>query len=80
VRGQNVATAAKQSFAYTITGDLSSPSSGTDVGVQRIVAPTGTVDSGATVVPRSWVANYGEDAASFPVTMSIGTGYSDTSR
>jgi len=78
VRGQNVATAAKQSFAYTITGDLSSPSSGTDVGVQRIVAPTGTVDSGATVVPRSWVANYGEDAASFPVTMSIGTGYSDT--
>jgi hypothetical protein len=78
VRGQNVVTGSRQRFAYTITGDVSSPSSVLDVGVQRIVAPAGTVDSGATITPNSWVANYGSAAASFPVTMSIGTGYSDT--
>ncbi len=78
VRGQNVATAAKQSFAWTITGDVSSPTSAVDAGVQRIIAPAGTVDSGATDVPRSWVANYGSTAATFPVKMRIGTGYSDT--
>jgi hypothetical protein len=78
VRGQNVATAAKQSFAYTITGDVSSPTSAVDAGVKRIIAPAGTVDSGATEIPRSWVANYGSTAATFPVTMRIGTGYSDT--
>ena len=77
VRGQNVATAAKQSFAYTITGDVSTPSSVLDVGVQRILTPAGTVDSGAVVVPRSWVANYGTAAATFAVTLRIGAGYSD---
>jgi hypothetical protein len=48
-----------------------------DVGVQRIAAPTGTVDSGATVTPQAWVRNYGTMAASFPVTMRIGAGYTN---
>jgi hypothetical protein len=49
-----------------------------DVGVTAIVAPTGTVDSGAAITPQARVRNYGTDAASFPVTMSIGTGYANT--
>ncbi|MBN2465432.1 S8 family serine peptidase, partial [candidate division WOR-3 bacterium] len=78
VRGQNVATAAKQSFAYTITGDVSSSTSAVDAAVQRIIAPFGAVDSGATDIPRCWVANYGSTTVTFPVTMRIGTSYSDT--
>ncbi len=52
--------------------------SNNDVGVKMIVAPAGTVDSGATITPNSWVMNYGSVAVSFPVTMRIGAGYSDT--
>jgi hypothetical protein len=48
-----------------------------DVGVERIVAPAGTIDSGATVTPQAWVRNYGSMAATFPVTMRIGSGYSN---
>ncbi|GEM_PF-449499 len=50
----------------------------TNVGVTAIVAPTDTVDSGATVTPKSRVKNYGTSAATFPVTMKIGTGYNNT--
>jgi hypothetical protein len=78
VRGQNVATAARQRFAYTITGDVSVPSSTSDVGVLRIVAPSGAVDSGATVTPNAWVRNHGSANASFPVTMDISTNYADS--
>ncbi len=78
VRGQNVATAARQRFAYTITGDVGLPSVVNDVGLLRIVAPSGVVDSGATITPNSWVMNYGSATASFPVTMAIGTNYADT--
>jgi hypothetical protein len=49
-----------------------------DVGVRMIVAPTGTVDSGATITPNSWVMNYGSAAASFPVTLLISSGYTNT--
>ena len=49
-----------------------------DVGVQRIVAPAGTVDSGATVTPQAWVRNYGTAAASFPVTVHIGASYASS--
>jgi len=48
-----------------------------DVGVQRIVAPAGTVDSGAVITPQAWVGNYGNVAATFPVTMHIGSGYTN---
>jgi hypothetical protein len=49
----------------------------TDVGVATIVAPPATVDSGATLTPQAWVRNYGTDAATFPVTFSMDTPYSD---
>lgn len=49
-----------------------------DVGVKAILAPASTLDSGATIMPNSWVKNYGSVAVSFPVTMRIGTGYSNT--
>jgi hypothetical protein len=78
VRGQNVATGSKQRFAYTITGDVSSPVSLIDVGVRSIVAPTGTVDSGTALTPRAWVRNFGTGPATFPTTMTIGTSYADT--
>jgi hypothetical protein len=49
----------------------------TDVGVATIVAPPDTVDSGAILTPQAWVRNYGTDAATFPVTFSMDTPYSD---
>jgi hypothetical protein len=49
----------------------------TDVGVQAIVAPTDTLDSGATVAPQARVRNYGTSAATFPVTFRVGA-YADT--
>ncbi|HTW92854.1 MAG TPA: CARDB domain-containing protein [bacterium] len=50
----------------------------TDVGVAAIIAPTGTVDSGATITPQARVKNYGTSAATFPSTFRIGTGYTNT--
>ena len=49
-----------------------------DVGVQRIVAPTGTVDSGTMTTPQARVKNFGTAAASFPVTFTIGTFYTNS--
>jgi hypothetical protein len=49
-----------------------------DVGVQRILAPAGIYDSGVIVTPRAWFGNYGSLAATFPVTMRIGSGYSNS--
>ncbi|MBM3314022.1 hypothetical protein FJY70_05480, partial [candidate division WOR-3 bacterium] len=49
-----------------------------DVGVMRIVAPAGTIDSGATVTPQAWVRNHGTVTATFPVKLGIGTGYTNT--
>ena len=48
-----------------------------DVGVAAIVAPPDTVDSGAVVTPQAWVRNHGTGAATFPVTFSMDTLYSD---
>jgi len=50
----------------------------TNVGVTAIVAPTGTVDSGAVVTPKARVKNYGTSAASFPATFRIGSFYSNS--
>jgi len=44
----------------------------TNVGVTAIVAPAGTVDSGASITPKARVRNHGNTAATFPITMSIG--------
>ncbi|UCG43769.1 MAG: S8 family serine peptidase, partial [candidate division WOR-3 bacterium] len=76
VYGQQVATAARQPFAYTITGGLVLDVD--DVGVSALVAPSGTVDSGTVVTPACSVYNYGNRTVSYPVQMRIGTGYSQT--
>jgi hypothetical protein len=49
-----------------------------DVGVSRIIAPTGTVDSGTLVVPSAWVRNYGGLSEYFSVYFRIGSSYADT--
>ncbi len=49
-----------------------------DVGVQRIVAPADTVDSNSIVTPKAWISNFGTTVATFPVTMLIATGYTNT--
>jgi len=49
-----------------------------DVGVTRILAPTGSVDSGAAVTPACSVYNYGNATeASYDVSMKVGS-YSGT--
>ncbi len=49
-----------------------------DVGVLRVVAPTGAVDSGAAVIPEARVRNFGNVRASFPVVLRIGASFADT--
>jgi hypothetical protein len=50
-----------------------------DVGVTRILAPSGTIDSTTSVTPACSVYNYGRNSqASYNVTMRVGTGYSQT--
>ncbi len=46
-----------------------------DAGVQSILSPHGSVDSGSSYAPSAVVRNYGLTDAVFPVTMLIGTGY-----
>ena len=49
-----------------------------DVGVTKILAPGDTVDSGATVVPRAVIHNYGSSGETFDVRFAIGADYADT--
>jgi hypothetical protein len=51
---------------------------GQDVGCTRIIAPSGALDSGASVTPACSTYNYGTTSASYPVRMKIGTGYNQT--
>ena len=46
-----------------------------DVGVSRLIAPTGAVDSGVAVTPACSVSNWGTAAASCSVRMRVGAGY-----
>ncbi len=48
-----------------------------DVAVDSILSPRGSVDSGDYLVPSALVTNHGQ-GVSFPVTLSIGTGYTST--
>ncbi|MEO0093728.1 MAG: T9SS type A sorting domain-containing protein [candidate division WOR-3 bacterium] len=48
-----------------------------DVGVIRIVEPTGTVDSGTVISPKAWVKNFGNASVTFPVKFKIGNFYDD---
>ena len=76
VRGQNVATAADQPFAWTLTGDIELATG--DVGVSRIVAPAGTVDTLASVAPACSTQNYGSTSASYKAYCRIGAFYRDS--
>jgi hypothetical protein len=49
-----------------------------DVGCTKILAPTGTVDSGAVVTPACSVYNYGTKTESYVVRMRIGNLYNQT--
>ncbi|MCX6844428.1 MAG: VCBS repeat-containing protein, partial [candidate division WOR-3 bacterium] len=49
-----------------------------DVGPTAILAPTDTVDSGLQVMPAVVVRNFGTNSATFPATLLIGSGYSQT--
>jgi hypothetical protein len=49
-----------------------------DVGVTRILAPPGTVDSGAAVTPRAVIHNYGSSEETFDALFVIGADYADT--
>ena len=49
-----------------------------DVGVSRLIAPTGSVDSGTVVTPACSLHNYRSFAETYPVRMRIGTSYDTT--
>lgn len=49
-----------------------------NVGCSRLIAPSGTLDSGTAVTPACSVYNYGTTFASYNVRMKIGTGYNQT--
>jgi hypothetical protein len=49
-----------------------------DVGVTRVIAPAGSLDSGTTVTPVCSVYNYGSSTESYTVRMKIGSNYSQT--
>lgn len=48
-----------------------------DVGVTRIVSPTGSLDSATVVVPACSVYNYAGSVESYQVRMRIGSGYDE---
>ncbi|MEO0021411.1 MAG: S8 family serine peptidase [candidate division WOR-3 bacterium] len=79
VYARNVATAARQPFAWTITGDVTTPPTVIhDAGVRTIFAPVGVIDSGTTVTPQALVVNIGPQAESVAVRFEIIPGYADT--
>ncbi len=49
-----------------------------DVGVLRVIAPSGTFDSGAVAVPACSVYNYGDRVENYPVRLQIGSRYDTT--
>jgi hypothetical protein len=49
-----------------------------DVAAEWIVSPNGIVVPDSAYVPQAEVRNYGKTAASFPVLLTIDTGYADT--
>jgi YVTN family beta-propeller protein len=72
--GDCVYTADRSSKTVTVVGYRHRH----DVCPVRIIAPTGTVDSGTMVEPLVLVKNQGTSADVFPVTLSIGSGYTAT--
>jgi len=79
VYGRNVRTAAKQWFAWALTGAVEPVTTVThDVAARSIVAPVGDVDSGTVVTPRAVVANLGTQEETFDVRLVIGAVFADT--
>jgi hypothetical protein len=60
-----------QPVSFTITIGTN-PIYNHDVGCTRLLAPAGSVDSGASVVPACSVYNYGDVAESYVVRMRVG--------
>ncbi len=52
------------------------PQRGLDVGVERLLTPGGVIDSGSIHTPAVAVRNYGRGRAAFPVTLRLGSAYS----
>ncbi|MFO7676061.1 MAG: S8 family serine peptidase [bacterium] len=77
VGARNVATAAKQPFAWTITGDVAPTALDHDVAALAIIAPAGQVDSGTVVVPQAIIANRGIGPEIFDVEFTVGA-WADT--
>jgi hypothetical protein len=75
VSAHHVATAHKQGFAWTLTGDVALPH---DVGATTIVAPIDTVDTSVVVTPRAVVYNFGTHPETFLTRLTIGGSYTDT--
>jgi hypothetical protein len=46
-----------------------------DVGVTKLIAPSGSLDSGSSVVPACSVYNFRNNTETYPVRMRIGSGY-----
>jgi len=66
-------------YLEKIVNDLTiGPEAAYDVGVEAILAPADTVDSGVTLIPQARVHNYGNCPATFRVTFRIGGIYSDS--
>jgi hypothetical protein len=78
VSAHNVATARKQGFAWTVTGDVSQSTPAHDVGATAIVAPVDSVDTGAVVDAKVEVSNFGTSQETFLTRLTIGAGYTDT--
>lgn len=49
-----------------------------DAACMRIVAPTGSIDSGVGVVPQAWLRNLGNVRQTFNVRFAVGSVYADT--
>ncbi|MBN2538184.1 S8 family serine peptidase, partial [candidate division WOR-3 bacterium] len=78
VSARQVATAANQPFAWTITGDVELVALDHDVGVSALLAPAGQVDSGVVIVPAAVIANLGAGPETFDVEFTISSVYTDT--
>jgi hypothetical protein len=66
------------SGAYTLSLMQVGGTLARDVAVTRILAPSGTIDSGASFVPKAWVVSYGSLVATFPVILRCGSFYEDS--
>jgi hypothetical protein len=79
VSAHNVATNARQDFAWTMSGDVEPIlTQSHDVGATVIIAPADTVDTGTVLAPRAVVRNFGTYEETFRTRLTIGDGYEDT--